>query len=636
MKIQIPSRRTVLFLQFAFTLLITSNSVLAQPNITKIDSILSLPLDSTLSWMHKSYGADKHIFLSVSSKIKPRIYKTQNNELIGDYHSAVAAWHGYNGIYSRDTTIRESELAVSYYLKTKNLAKIATSRRQLAFDYMNKRRLAEAEIELFKAIAIFEEIEDKEGLASSYRTLANSYLITEEPKKAIKYLDLAAPIFKQIKNYNSLSYSYLGYTNAYSMAKDYYKALEAGDECLRIVKEFVPDEVFVEVRAHNFKGDAFIGLEKYQEALKAYQKAYDLCVIQIGEERSATWLTQVGLAYLKLGQNQLAIENLLKGIKGYENKNVEANIIDYESIAEAYQKIGDFKNAFIYTNKAYESSKRTQKEKITSLENEGIVKYESGKKDQAIAEQQLLIDQKNKTQSIAMASTGILALLLIGLFYSFRKNKEKTKLITAKNQENELLLKEIHHRVKNNLEMVKSLIALQSAELEDSVTKDAMIASQNRVQSMGIIHQKLYQGTNLGSIEMKDYFVNLSEGILDSFNAEEKVKIECVMEDLELDVDTAVPIGLIVNELLTNTLKYAFPEETQGEIKISMSQEKGKVIRLNVADNGIGKVIGLKPKGTGFGTRLVQLLTQQLNGVMEEKSEEGTVVSFTFKLDQAA
>src|SRR5690606_18524969 len=139
--------------------------------------------------------------------------------------------------------------------------------------------------------------------------------------------------------------------------------------------------------------------------------------------------------------------------------------------------------------------------------------------------------------------------------------------------------------------------------LEDSVTKDAMIASQNRVQSMGIIHQKLYQGENLGSIEMKDYFMNLGEGILDTFNADDKVKIECAMDDLELDVDTAVPIGLIVNELLTNALKYAFPKDAKGNIQISLSKPNPETLTLKVVDNGIGKTQGLAPKGTGFGSQ---------------------------------
>ena len=163
-----------------------------------------------------------------------------------------------------------------------------------------------------------------------------------------------------------------------------------------------------------------------------------------------------------------------------------------------------------------------------------------------------------------------------------------------------------------------------------------MIASQNRVQSMGIIHQKLYQGENLGSIEMKDYFLNLGEGILDTFNADEKVKIEYAMDNLDLDVDTAVPIGLIVNELLTNALKYAFPENLKGNISISLSKSNPETLTLKVVDNGIGKITGLSPKGTGFGSQLIKLLTQQLNGEMTEENQNGTSVLVHFKLNTAA
>jgi two-component sensor histidine kinase len=153
---------------------------------------------------------------------------------------------------------------------------------------------------------------------------------------------------------------------------------------------------------------------------------------------------------------------------------------------------------------------------------------------------------------------------------------------------------------------------------------------------MGIIHQKLYQGTNLGSIEMKDYFINLSEGILDTFNAEDQVKIECAMDNLDLDVDTAVPIGLIVNELLTNALKYAFPEKSQGVINISLEKTDDQHLKLKVQDNGIGKTVGLAPKGTGFGSQLVKLLTQQLNGTMVERTDHGTLVEFDFLINTAA
>lgn len=264
------------------------------------------------------------------------------------------------------------------------------------------------------------------------------------------------------------------------------------------------------------------------------------------------------------------------------------------------------------------------------------IKYETEKKDEALAAQATLLDQKSKTQTLFIVIACLLFVFLLSLLYFFQKSKKATRIIRAKNAENELLLKEIHHRVKNNLEMVKSLIALQSAQIEDPATKDAMIASQNRVQSMGIIHQKLYQGTSLGSIEMKDYFINLSEGILDTFNAEDRIRIECAMDNLDLDVDTAVPIGLIVNELLTNALKYAFPDQQKGVIKLSLEKDEQENLKLLVRDNGIGKTEGLAPKGTGFGSQLVKLLTRQLNGKMIERNEEGTYVEFDFLIRKTA
>lgn len=598
--------------------------------------ILAQPLDSVLVWLNKHYDHEIGIYPDVAQTGIKRAIKTKDAEIIGDFYSAFAEWYGYHGLYSHDSVIKQSLLALKSYELSGNQSKVARTHRLIAYDYINERKITEAESHIFKAIELFEKLEDKDGLASSYRMLANSYLVTKEPQKALKYLDLAALIFRETENYPSLSYTYLGYINAFIAAEEYQKALDAADECLRIVKEEVPNEVFVEVRAHNFKGDAYLGLDRNEEALKAYQKAYDLCVVQIGEERSATWLTQVGWAYQKLGKYQLAIDNLLAGIKAYEEKDNENIVADYQKIADCYEALGNYKNALLYTQKADAAQQRLYTSKIESLENEAVIKYETGKKDEAIKNQNELIAQKSKTQNITYSALGILSIMLVGLFYSFRKNQRAKDEISAKNAENELLLKEIHHRVKNNLEMVKSLIALQSAQIEDSATKEAMIASQNRVQSMGIIHQKLYQGTNLGSIEMKDYFINLSEGILDSFNAEERVKIECAMENLELDVDTAVPIGLIVNELLTNSLKYAFPDKDQGEIKISMSREKGKILKLYVEDNGVGKSVEKSPQGTGFGSQLIELLTVQLNGTMTEQNQQGTAFIFEFKLDKAA
>jgi two-component sensor histidine kinase len=174
-------------------------------------------------------------------------------------------------------------------------------------------------------------------------------------------------------------------------------------------------------------------------------------------------------------------------------------------------------------------------------------------------------------------------------------------------------------------------LALQSAKIEDPEIQEAMLASQNRVQSMGILHQKLYQNEHLAFIEMKNYFADLAENILDSYNLTEQITVEYPMKELELDVDTAVPVGLIVNELLTNSLKYAFPKGRLGNIKISLEEVSKGVLQLCIADNGIGKVLNAKAQGTGFGTQLVDLLTRQIEGTLQQEVNNGTRISILFK-----
>ncbi len=205
------------------------------------------------------------------------------------------------------------------------------------------------------------------------------------------------------------------------------------------------------------------------------------------------------------------------------------------------------------------------------------------------------------------------------------------KELSLKNDENVLLLKEIHHRVKNNLEVVSGLLALQSAKINDPTMQEVMLSSQNRVQSMGILHQKLYQSEHLAFIEMKNYFENLCINILDSYNESERIKVTIEMTELELDVDTAVPLGLIVNELLTNSLKYAFPTGQKGTIELSLRNWDEDNFQLKISDNGVGKSLEAKAKGTGFGTQLVELLTRQIDGKLYQEVGNGTLILIDFK-----
>lgn len=337
----------------------------------------------------------------------------------------------------------------------------------------------------------------------------------------------------------------------------------------------------------------------------------------------------------------LAIESYKKSQKGYELLNNRFGAINmYQYIGNTYELKGNLKSALNYYKSYFKKSLQLESEKNERSLRESELKIN-------VLSQKKMIAKKQNEQLISIIVLGIVLVLLGFLFWNFKQKQKsnemlailntelesKNNLLDKKNEENELLLREIHHRVKNNLEVVSSLLALQSAQIEDSNTKDAMTEGQNRVNSIGIVHQKLYQGSNLGAVEMKDYFLNLSESILDSFGAEQRIDLKLAMENLDLDIDTAVPLGLIVNELLTNTIKYAFPKGEKGTITIKLQKQDNNILRLEVADNGVGKS-GIT-HGTGFGGQLVSLLTQQLNGTMTEESQNGTTLIFDFKMKAA-
>ncbi len=307
--------------------------------------------------------------------------------------------------------------------------------------------------------------------------------------------------------------------------------------------------------------------------------------------------------------------------------------------------MGDFKNAYTAFLK-YDQLKdsvftKEADQRVARLQTE----FDVAQKETTIKVQQQSISQQKRLQWLTFGVAGLLIFILSVLYRNYRvKRQVNTTLETLnldlekkniqldkRNAENELLLKEIHHRVKNNLEIVSGLLALQAAQTDHSSAQDVMQASQNRVLSMGIIHQKLYQKANLSAIEMKDYFRSLGENILDTFNASGRIVIETRMDPMELDVDTAVPIGLITNELLTNALKYAFPGNADGQVTISIQPGKKKdELVFCVSDNGIGRKENNTTGSSGFGTELVHLLVQQLGGRLSIENNNGTRVSIAF------
>jgi PAS domain S-box-containing protein len=209
--------------------------------------------------------------------------------------------------------------------------------------------------------------------------------------------------------------------------------------------------------------------------------------------------------------------------------------------------------------------------------------------------------------------------------------------IKASLKEKETLLHEIHHRVKNNMTVISSLLSLQARKAEDETTKSVLQESKNRVQAMSLIHETLYSSDNLSSINIQNYFTKLVKSIFNSYgDVQRRVKYKIKTDSIAIGVKKATPLGLIVNELTTNILKYAFPENKSGEFSINLTSDIENTCELTVADNGIGFPEDLDWRNSdSLGLKLVSMIAEaQLDGTIDIETEKGTKFKIKFKLNE--
>jgi two-component sensor histidine kinase len=203
--------------------------------------------------------------------------------------------------------------------------------------------------------------------------------------------------------------------------------------------------------------------------------------------------------------------------------------------------------------------------------------------------------------------------------------------------EKEVLLKEIHHRVKNNLQVISSLLYLSSKKIKDKSVQDMFKESQNRVKSIALVHERLYQSKDLGKIDFKEYVTRLTDDLFRSYAVNQSViKLIITINNIFISIDTAVPCGLIINEIISNSLKYAFPESEElnksCEIKIEFERDENNESLLSISDNGIGLPPGMDIRKTkSLGLQLVDTLIDQLEGTLEIDLNSGTKYRFKFK-----
>ena len=487
---------------------------------------------------------------------------------------------------------------------------------------------------------IFHKLNNPNDAAGSDVVLGIIYQNSGQYEKAIKYYTSAYNEFKNVNHYDNMASCILNIAVAYGRQKNHEAALLKYDEAEKIAQN-VSDNEGLLAYIYGNRSNANAQLKRPEKAYENGLLAYELRKEKGSPEERATSLANLGAILIDLGRDEEAL------IKMEEAKKiVEESDGMLETKRRIYGTLFYFYKDNNWNKKATDAASTyiTLKDSLRNIELEKKVlelneKYESEKKETEIE----LLNTKNElSQSKLSASRrqtyGLLGgLLLFGglLFNTFRLNRKtqsQNVIISKSLDEKEILLREIHHRVKNNLQFISSLLGLQTEHISDQKALNALQEGQDRVQSMALIHQNLYQEDNLTGVDMKDYFVKLIHSLFDSYNIrEDQVALQLEIGDLNLDVDTVIPIGLIVNELISNSLKYAFPDDRKGVINISLSEAQG-ILNLTVKDDGIGFPQEINNRlGDSFGYKLIHAFTEQLEADLKIDGLNGTRVDLKIK-----
>lgn len=438
------------------------------------------------------------------------------------------------------------------------------------------------------------------GLAGAYQTLGGVYKQLKAYAKALHYYQLSLALKKDIghpqKTLNIIE----------SMSDLYYKT-EKYDSCLALCQQYLP-------------------LSQQIAYLKAETSLALYGALAAGKKNEVTQARY----YLAVGEKAL-----LKVKPSEDQPRLFHLAAEAAAIIEDYVKAYRYQTLFQYIKDSIYNTEKSQI--IAELE----AQFENEKKEQQI----LVLAKENeisrariataRTRQLALlGSIVFIALLALVLWRNARRGKQQNQLLekmnstlSHKNDEVQTLLREIHHRVKNNLQIVSSLLRLQARGLEDKEAQDALRISQSRVQSIALLHQRLYQGQGLKDIPIRPYIEELTLSLSDAYRLEERqINILTEVDDFSLDVDTAMPLGLIMTELIINAIKHAFVDGRKGEIRLSLQKDEAD-FRLMVADNGLGlKLSEGKPVQTirSFGLELVSSLAQKLNARLVFSNGQGT------------
>ncbi|MBL6447059.1 hypothetical protein JMN32_12120 [Fulvivirga sp. 29W222] len=375
----------------------------------------------------------------------------------------------------------------------------------------------------------------------------------------------------------------------------------------------------------------------FEKALAVYKEERKSCFVSGEYPIKTAVLFKLAQTYMALNKPLLAelyVDSALASINSYVH--TDTKIESYQLKGKILLLEGETKRSMLYFDKAdqlEDSIRRLQVERDNMVAK---VSYESKKKDRDLLQMKeaLLIKEKVAMQQWFVLVFLLLVFTITGYLY-FKSRKDKNtiehqrKSLQASVREKELLLKEVHHRVKNNLQVISGLLRIQSRKIKSKEMLKLLDDSQNYISSIASVHEMLYQQEDGSTVQMEKYLNKLSERIFDNSEAND-ITVIVSASHVYLSINKAIPIGLMTSELLTNAMKYAFKGH-KGSIKLSMVQNKTKQYVFKYSDNGQGLPDNFEKNLTKtMGFRLIYMLAEEMEGSLEIKGEDGVTVTVQF------
>ncbi|MCG2612830.1 ATP-binding protein [Terrimonas sp. NA20] len=483
-----------------------------------------------------------------------------------------------------------------------------------------------------------------------YNRVGQSYYSMESFSNTLKYFERGLKIAYAIRDTASIQTMQMNVADALRRLGRIDEALDSAKASITIAPIPAWGTLFFEIACFAIYSAA----ENFPEAERSYQRLLVIYNNPATSEKGRQQIRVTAASYLQQRKRWAESDQLLRAYAEHEKETpitlrkaaaAEKFMFRVDSVNGNWQAANIHLLKFLELNDSIQRELRAKEIGVLQVE------FETKQKDKDIQ----LLTQKSQLQEAslqrekvfrsAFIAVAALMLLLLALFYNRYRLKQKVNQQlenkqTEINEQNERLkrllddkewlLKEVHHRVKNNLQIVISLLNTQSRFLDNEDAIAAIRNSQHRMYAMSIIHQRLYQTENLGTIDVKWYLQELISYMKESFTTGSRISISIDAKPLELDVVQAVPLGLIVNEAVSNAIKYAFPENSGGLVEISMLPGKNGLYTLTIEDNGTGikEMEEVLQKGT-LGLSLIEGLAGQLDG---ELSMENTDKGFRIRL----